>query len=65
VRVGEVAKELDLLLRVWSGDKGALTDRFAPLAAWGDTLALLDVPSRGRWLLEPRDRGDDGRSPAP
>ena len=50
--VSDVAPELAVNLRVWNGDKGAITGWFAPFNVGGDTSAVVDLPAPGRYLLE-------------
>lgn len=54
-----VAPDLAVNVRVWTGNKETLTDWFAPLAAGGDTTAIVDLPAPGDYFLE--IAGGDGR----
>ena len=47
--VSDVAADLAVNLRVWNGDKGTVSDWFAPTAKGGDTSAVVDLPAPGRY----------------
>lgn len=47
-----VASDLAVDVRVWTADKDTLTSWFSPLAVGGDTLAVVDLPAAGRYVLE-------------
>ena len=65
VEVSAVPAELDVVLRLWNGNKDVLTNWFTPLAKGGNTSALVDLPAAGRYVLEVRDGSDDARSVQP
>ncbi|MBI3958898.1 MAG: PPC domain-containing protein, partial [Chloroflexi bacterium] len=65
VEVSAVPAELDVVLRVWNGNKDVLTNWYTPLAKGGNTSAVVDLPAPGRYVLEVRDGSDDARSVQP
>jgi hypothetical protein len=60
-----VPADLEVVLRLWNGNKDVLTNWFAPLAKGGDTTAAVDLPAPGRYYIEIRDSNDDARSVQP
>lgn len=65
VDLTEVQDAQDLILRVWTGNKDALTGWYKPEAKGADTNAVIDLPSAGRYWLEVRDNYDDARAIEP
>jgi len=65
MRVSEVAENLDVSLRIWNGEKGAITGWYSPFAIGGDTEATVDLPAAGLYALEVRDGSNDQRSELP
>ncbi len=65
VLITEVPKNLDLGIRVWNGDKGAISGWIPPLKAGGDTEAVVDLPGPGLYVIEVRDGHNDNRSAQP
>lgn len=52
ISITNVAADLAVDVRIWTANKETLTDWFRPLAAGGDTTAVVDLPGPGRYLLE-------------
>lgn len=57
LRVGitSVAAELAISVRVWNANKDTVSNWFDPLAAGGDTEAIVDLVQPGRYFLEVAD----------
>ena len=65
VTITDVAPELDLMMRLWDDDNRVYQNWIRPLRAGGDTEGVIDFALPGRYYLEVRDDGDDGRSTLP
>ncbi|MEM7132826.1 MAG: hypothetical protein AAF702_41365 [Chloroflexota bacterium] len=48
----QVPADLAISLRVWNAEKSTLSSWFNPLAAGGDTNALVDLPAPGTYFIE-------------
>jgi len=57
-----VPQNLDISLRIWTADKGVLTDWYGPLAVGGEVVAVADLPAPGTYFVELRDGRDDNAS---
>jgi predicted RNA binding protein with dsRBD fold (UPF0201 family) len=62
VSITNVATDLAINVRVWNANKDAVSAWFAPLAAGGDTLAVVDVAEAGRYFLEVADGANNADS---
>jgi hypothetical protein len=52
VAVTDVPGDLAVSVRVWNANRDTLTSWFNPLAVGGDTIAIVDLPEPGRYVLE-------------
>jgi hypothetical protein len=55
VTASKVPPAMAIAIRVWDANKDTISNWFMPLAPGGDTTAVLDVPSAGRYFLEVSD----------
>lgn len=55
ISITNVAENLAINVRVWNSDKGTVSGWFSPLAAGGDTQAVVDLALPGRYFLEVAD----------
>lgn len=58
----QVPENLDLVLRVWNGNKETITNWFAPLVKGGELNASIDLKSPGKYYLEVHDGRDDSHA---
>jgi hypothetical protein len=65
VVITSVASDLDVVFRVWDGNRDVISDWFAPLARGGDTVGTLDLATAGEYYLEVTDGSYDARSTEP
>ena len=63
--ITEVAPELEIVMRVWDDDNRVYHNWIRPLRAGADTEAVIDFALAGRYYLEVRNDGSDGRSTQP
>ncbi len=62
IAITNVATELAINVRVWNANKDTVSAWFAPLAAGGDTLAVVDLAEPGRYYLEVADSAGNADS---
>jgi serine protease inhibitor ecotin len=65
ILVTEVPENMDITYRVWDANRDVYAGWYNPLAPGGDTEAIVDLPSAGRYFLEVRDAGDNARAIEP
>lgn len=65
VSVTDVADTLAIAVRVWNSDKSTVSGWYAPLAAGGETLAVVDLALPGRYFLEVTDNAGGVESSQP
>ena len=61
----DIADDIDLVFRVWNGEKHTVSSWFAPLRKGGETEGLFDAPAAGLYFIEVRDSRDDAASARP
>ncbi len=65
VVISGVSETLDIDFRVWNNNKDTVSGWIAPLAAGGDTVGTVDLPTPGRYYLEVADGAYDSRAVEP
>ena len=65
VLISDVAKDLEVVFRVWNADMRVILDWQAPLRAGGDTKGLAAIEEPGTYYIEVADSRDDARAPEP
>jgi hypothetical protein len=65
VRISEVAAELDIAFRVWSGEKRVIRDWLGPKVKGGETTGSADLPRPGHYTIEVRDGSNDASAAKP
>ena len=62
IKISDVARELDIVVRVWNANKDVVSGWLAPLTRGGETEGTVDLPAGGVYSLEVRDSRDDAES---
>ena len=52
LQAAQVPQSMAVRMRVWDAEKNTITGWFSPLAAGGNTSALVDLPAPGRYYVE-------------
>jgi hypothetical protein len=65
VSITAVPPEMEVVFRLWNGNRETLSDWFAPLARGGDTLGSFDLADPGEYFIEVTDANQDARATTP
>lgn len=62
IEITQSPQELDMVFRVWNGEKNTISNWFAPLSKGGVALGKVSLPEPGSYYIEVHDGRDDARA---
>ncbi|WP_031435174.1 PPC domain-containing protein [Methylomarinum vadi] len=65
VEITQSPQDLDMVFRLWNGEKNTISNWMAPLSKGGDVMGKVSLPEPGSYYIEVHDGRDDARSVSP